>query len=394
MGDLSVQVRMGGTVVEDRVVPVRRSVRIGEHRRSMVPFPGADILVVRAGQDLLVRGRRLEQGECVNLSLGMLDVTVEHTLRGHTQGELNALFDLRFLAVVLTASAMGIWLNAIDAWLDDDPLSLSLRSARTELDLPEFLSNQGEASVQRTTLGIEVLDVPTFPQEDEFDAAQGPRHLADDAESGTAWHAWYRSAVPRGDTLGDGIDRLKVNPFDAIAHRMVAQAAYDQEDYELAAWHLRWLVVRYPGERDDILRLARVEKRRGRHSREIELYRSVLASNPGCTEALEGLTVAMGRLGRLDEARAMLDELEAAAPEAIGTELSRAKLAAIQGRDKEALESLDRVIRGRGQLSSEGQLELRRDLALDPVLSDMRKDKRVRSLLHRHLGAAAPMPLR
>mgnify|MGYP000931652888 CR=1 FL=1 len=394
MGDLSVQVRMGGSVVEDRVVRVGRTARIGEHARSLVHFPGADILVVRAGRDLLVRGRRLEQGDCLQLTLGPLEVSIEHTLKGHLQSELSGHFDARFLAVVLTASAMGAWLDSIDTWIERDPLALSLRAGRQELVTPDFLSTRGEASVQRPTIGQVEHEDPLLPPQDEFDLAQGPRHLPDDAESGTGWHAWYRSAVPRGDTLGDGMDRLRLNPSDANGHRMIAQAAYDGEDFELAAWHLRWLVANHPGERNDILRLARVEKRRGRHAREIDLYRVVLNDHPNSTEALEGLAVAMARLGRLDEARSMLDELETAAPDALGTELSRAMIAAIQGRDKESLEALDRVIGGRGQLSSERQLELRRDLALDPVFADLRKDKRFRALLHRHLGAAAPMPVR
>ena len=64
------------------------------------------------------------------------------------------------------------------------------------------------------------------------------------------------------------------------------------------------------------------------------------------------------------------------------------------GVDREALAALERCMRGRHQLSDEMELELRRDLALEPALSRLRTDKRALSLLHRHLAAAAPRPIR
>ena len=37
-------------------------------------------------------------------------------------------------------------------------------------------------------------------------------------------------------------------------------------------------------------------------------------------------------------------------------------------------------------------VELRRDLAIDPMLSSLRKDRRMIAILRKHLGAGAPRP--
>jgi len=388
MGDLSVNVRLHGEVVEDTVLRVGRTVRIGEADEARVAFPGADLMVVRAGERLLVRGRALEEGDSLELSLGVVDVTVEHTLRGRTPPEWRSAFDVRFLAVVLLLTAVGTWWDAADAWLDRDPLSLA-----PSPHAASQTQTQDEASVQRTTL-VTPVDMPALASDTDLDEAQGPRHLPDDQLSGTAWNAWYRRAVPVDDQYLDAYDRLRTNPMDAGAHRIVAQAAYDNDDFDVAAWHYRWLAAQYPDDRGILLRLARAERRRGRHTVEIDLYRHVLAQDPQNTEAMGGLAVALARVGRLDEASQLEDELQATAPMAPSTDLAIALTAALQGRDREALDALDRSIGARGQLSQEMQIELRRDLAIDPAFADLRKDKRLRALLHRHLGAAAPTPVR
>ncbi len=394
MGDLSVVLRLGGRVVEERVLPVSAAVRIGEHPRAAMSFPGADLLVVRAGTDLMVRGHRIEPGESLCVKLGAVEVDLEHTLRGRVPLEEPSRFDLRFLVVAIMVTGIGAWLEVSDQWLRSDPLARTLRVQRGTVEEQRLFPVSEEASVQRPGLAPSAPLATLLEADTEVDLAQGPRHVPDDHLSGTAWHTWYLGAVPRDDTREDGLDRLRRNPADALGHRMIAMAAYADEDYEVAASHLRWLVTQHPGEVADVLRLARVERRRGRHAREIELYRAVLAAQPDNAQALQGLVVATARLGRLDEASPMMDELQAQFPDQVGTELAVAMVAAMQGRDREALDALDRVVAGRGSLTQEAQLELRRDLALDPVLADLRKDKRFRALLHRHLGAAAPMPSR
>ncbi|MCK6507533.1 tetratricopeptide repeat protein [Myxococcota bacterium] len=395
MGDLSVTVRLHGEVVEDTVLPLRRTTRIGDDPSAVVAFPGADVVVVRAGERLLVRGRALEEGDALELSLGPVEVTVEHTLRGRTPPEWRSSFDVRFLGVVALVTAVGTWLDVAEAWWARDPLALGHRNGVPSAQVDEADRAQGEASVQRPALAGGTAEVaPELDAEPEDDQAQGPRHLADDEHTGTAWSAWYRRAVPQDDQVSGAYLRLRDNPSDAAAHRVVAQAAYDADEYDVAVWHYRWLVQQDPGDRTLMVRLARAEKRRGRHAREADLYRRVLEDDPTNPDALGGLAVALARMGRLDEAVTLVDELQAAAPTAPATDMTVALISAIQGQEREAIEALDRAVAARGQLTDELQLELRRDLALDPALADLRKDKRLRATLHRHMGAAAPTPTR
>lgn len=388
VGDLSVTVRLNGEVVEDRALRVERMVRIGEADDAEVSFPGADLTVVRAGRRLLVRGRALQEGDTLDLSLGPVEVCIEHTLRGSIPSELASVFDRRFLVVVALVTAAGTWLDAASSWIERNPLHLALQARAHDTSIV-----QGEASVQRTTLGPGTPAEAGLPTP-SADVADGPRHLPDDDVSGTGWYAWYRRAVPEDAQVLDAYARLQLNPLDAAAHRVVARAAYSDDEYDAAVWHYRWLVGHSPEDRDALLRLARSERRRGRHASEIELYERILEVDPTSVDALGGLAVALARLGRLDEAWNRVDELQAVAPMAPVTDLTVATLAALRGEDREALDALDRAIASRGQFSDEMQLELRRDLALDPVFADLRKGKRLRALLHRHMGAAAPIPTR
>jgi hypothetical protein len=66
--------------------------------------------------------------------------------------------------------------------------------------------------------------------------------------------------------------------------------------------------------------------------------------------------------------------------------------ASLQGREDEAIAHLEEAISRRGAMSDDLQIELRRDLALDPALAPLRADPRLRAMLSRQLGAASPRP--
>ncbi|RME27758.1 MAG: hypothetical protein D6798_03840 [Deltaproteobacteria bacterium] len=389
MGDLSVCVRLNGVVVEDRTLRVDRLVHIGESPSAVVSFPGADLAVVRTGRRLMVRGRDLEEGDTLFLKLGAVDVRLEHTMRASTPPAWHEAVDRRFLVVVALVTGIGTWCDAAGSWADRNPLGLAVREESAPVE-----PLGGEASFQRTSLVATGEAVPPAGGDVVEDVADGPRHIPDDPNSGTAWYAWYRRAVPEDPLVLDAYARLEHDPTDVAAHQVVARAAYGDDEFDAAVWHYRWLVHHGVRDRDTLLRLARAEQRRGRHATEVSLYEQVLAEDPTDVDALAGLTVALARLGRLDEAVRKLDSLQAAAPMSPVTELTVATIAALQGQDRDALDALDRAIASRGQLSDEMQVELRRELALDPAFSGLRKDKRMRALLHRHLGAAAPTPMR
>lgn len=392
MGDLSVTVRLNGQIVEEQVLRVNRVVRIGEGAGSAVSFPGADVAVVRMGDRLAVRGRSLEEGEEVHISLGPVEVAVEHTLRARLPHEWVGLWDGRFFAAALLVTAVGTWFDAAEMWLDrlprDTPVAVS--------QLHNLLSGGPSTALRQRAAAMHPTPDPArgSAQAEAPAMTDGPRHRPDESSESLGWWAWYRNEVPRDDQEIEALERLTQVPDDASARRLLARSAYDKDDYDLASWHFRWILQRYPGDRDARLRLARSERRRGNHRVEAEIYRALLDEDPDNLLALSGLATALARLNRLDEALVLLDELQAVAPMSPLTELTVARVEALQGHDKSAIEALDRAFASREQLSQELQLELRRDLALDPAFSSLRKDRRLRGLVHRHLGAAGPRPAR
>lgn len=391
MGDLAVTVRMNGFVVEDRVLPIRRLVRIGEVDGADVTFPGADVVVVRMGDRLALRGRHLEEGEQMEIALGSIQVSVEHTMRARLPSEWAGLVDWRFAAAAVLVTVAGGWVDAAEAWADrlpDSPSGIASLVQRT-LNAVEPAEPDGQLSAASTA-----PDSPGVVDEVVAVLAEGPRHLPDDHTSGIGWYPWYRQAVPTDDQVDRAYERFGRDASDLTARRQLARAAYDRDDHEEAAWHYTRLLEQEPSDRQARLRLAWAEKRLGHHSPEIDHYRRLLEVDEGELAARAGLAVALSRLGRLDEAALELDHLRAHAPMSPHTHRAAIMFHALQGQDREALAALERCMRGRHQLSDEMELELRRDLALEPALSRLRTDKRALSLLHRHLAAAAPRPIR
>ena len=387
MGDLSVTVRMNGTVVEDRVLAVHRIVRIGEAPRAAVAFPGADIAVVRLGERLALRGRTLEEGEDMHLSLGAIEVTVEHTMRARFPSEWKNLMDWRLLAAAALVTAVGSWMDAAVDWADRRA-EISSGGAIAWVPASPEEANQVVATVSPAR--EEAVVISELPDE----PLDGPRHLPDDESTGIGWFAWYQRALPTDDRVEEAYERFATDDTDVAARRVLARAAYDREAYDEAVWHYGWLIQRDPEDRGARLRLAWSLRRMGRHRAEAELYRSILEDHPNDPGALGGLATALARVGRLDEATALVDRLQAVAPMSPETDLTIGILAAMQGLDSAAISELERALVNREQLPEELQIELRRDIALDPALARLRADKRLLAVFHRHLAAAAPRPVR
>jgi hypothetical protein len=391
MGDLSVSVRLNGEVVEDRVVPVQRIVRLGDSADAVITFPGADVAVVRMGDKLALRGRTLEEGEGMDLALGPVQVRVEHTVRAAMPAEWSGLWDRRFLATALLVVAAGTWIDAAESWLDRQPTDAVVAVSRVHGLLADPGDEEGRQRAATIPAGHEVGVAPVLTEA----LPDGPRHVSDDRETRTGWAAWYRNEVPDDtDQAFEALDRLASDRNDVSAMRVLGRVAYEREDFDQAAAYYGRLSERFPADRDARLRLAWGEKRRGHHRIEAEHYTAILMDDPTHVGALSGLAVALARMNRLDESARRLEELQTLAPVASGTELTIASISALQGHDQRALEALDRAFAARAGLSEEMQLELRRDLALDPAFASLRKDPRLTSLVNRHLGAAGARPAR
>jgi thioredoxin-like negative regulator of GroEL len=398
MGDLAVSVSLHGAPVADTVLQVRHAVRIGEAPNASIPFPGADIAVVRVGRDLAVRGRRLADGQGIGVSLGPVRVWMEHTQRARVPHRWREQVDLRFLATVLLVTVSGLWVDTLDgaitARADHGFLAQQVHQLQLRGVIPSLEGSPDHGAGGRTA-------AVSSTGEDELEARarvlrEGPEASSDDARSGVAYYAWYRSAVP--DSIHSSSlarERLDENPTDHGAHDLLARAAYDADRYELAAAHFRWLVERGArgmdgGERDLLWRLARTERRLGRHAKELEAYERILELHPDDPWASSGQAMVMARLGRFDEASALIAQASAHAPQLRYLDVYAAVVAAEQGSERQAVELLERVVAERERLAPELQVELRRDIALDPAFASLRTSDRFRVMLARHLGAAAP----
>lgn len=402
MGDLSVIVRLHGVVVENRVIDVAPVARLGEAPSADVPFPGANLTVTRTAVGFQIRGRTLSEGESITIRLGKIEVHLEHTGRpplpaGSTvPHEWRGSFDSRFLVVLVLVAVSATWMDAFEYWaarhlphLERFPIVESIahhvspgRSEGTAVD----------ASQASTVVRSEARPFPDQPAEPSDD---GPLHRPDDQSTHVGWYRWYRSEVPTDvEQVDAAVAAHLQDPYNPDARALLGRAAYDADNYPAAAQQYGFIVEHHPEDPTARLRLAQAEMRRGHHRTEIAQYQAVLRRSPEDIAARAGLAVALTRLERLDEASIPIDELRLEHPEHPLTRMAEAKLAALAGRDDDALEHLDEVMHERATLSAEWQLEVRRDIALDPAFARLRKDVRLRGVVNRHLGAAGPRPLR
>ncbi|MFT4979565.1 MAG: tetratricopeptide (TPR) repeat protein [Myxococcota bacterium] len=395
MGDLAVTVCLNGVLVEDRVIPVHSIVRLGEAVDALVPFPGADVAVVRLGKRLALRGRTLDEGEEMDIALGATLVHLKHTHKFSPPSALSTTLDTRFLVAAVLVMVIGSWIDAAEYWIDRQPHDAALPIARLVEAFEAIQTDpttQLGAAVRSASDGLmgALEEEPDFYQPPKAD---GPVHAPDDHISGTGYYVWYRAAVlDDAHQAEEAMLRYLDTPYDPSVRRVLARVAYNRDDYEAAAWHYRWLLERFPDDRDTRLRLARSEKRLGLHHAEVELYRQVIAHEPDNAEALSGLAIALLRLGRLDEAQGAVDDLLIRAPMHPYTHITQAVVSSWMGHTEDAVSALEQGFTARAQLSEEMQIELRRDIALDPAFHSLRKDWHLRAMLLRHLGAAAPRP--
>ena len=391
MGDLAVRVCMGDYVVEDRVLRFRGVTRIGDCLDARVAFPGADIPILRMEDCFRVRGRILEEGEQLRITLGNVDVWLTHQPRFRSSVGRSSFVDGRFVAVAAMMIAVGSWVDAAEAWIDQQPLTPATHGGATLKRLALQVRDPGP---RRQVAAVRVRQEGRSLVQHVQRIADGPRHVPDDRVSRTGFYRWYRLAVPADPMARQASERLALDDRDAAARRTLANAAYNADRFDSAVWHYQVLSWADQADGGALLGLARAQRRRGHHATEIAVYRKMLETWEDHPGALAGLTTALARMGRLDEASLILEQLHVVGPDDPYSDMAAATLAALEGRDVDALEGIERAVQARAQLPLDQQIELRRDLALDPAFASLRKDRRLRALLRRHLGAAAPRFMR
>ncbi|MCB9758878.1 MAG: tetratricopeptide repeat protein [Alphaproteobacteria bacterium] len=393
MGDLQVTVRYHDVIVEDRILAVRSVVRIGDAPHAKVAFPGASVLICRVGGDLDIRGRRLKEGQRTGFSLGAVHVEVEHIepLRGSVR--MHPPVDPRFLMVAMGVTVGGMWLDLADALFHNPPdgavaewSAAARRTLHVDPDAGPRVPAERIAAVQPNNDALRPVMVRV--------AGEGREAAPDDDETHWGYYQWYRRAVPSTIEAELARIRLASAPDDIQQHALVARGSYDNDNFREALHHYQWLAEREPDNLSWWLGVAQAQKRLGMHRAELDTYERVLTQDPANLIALGNQAVAMARLGDYEAAEERLERAQQLAPGHPYVHVFLGIYQAIRGREVQAIAELEEAIAGRTELPEALQLELRRDLAIDPVLKPLRADPRLRSALYRHLGAAAPRPVR
>ena len=391
MGRLHVQVRMHGLLVQDSLLEIPSLVVIGEVPGAEVVFPGASVHIRRVEGGLLVLGRELKEGDEASLDLPNLNVRLKHVRPERLRAKIPGVYDANFFAVALVVVLIGHWADAANGWVERLPRAATTQEGASVHKVIELIEgSSGGERVAAVQAPIEAHRTRSTARE----VGEGPAHRSDDRITGIGYNRWLKVMVPNDPMVIEADQRLDAEAEDTESRRIVAQAAYNTGHYRLSEWHYRWILDRHPADAHARLRLAWAERRQGHHRSELASYEAVLLDQPDNVLALGGVTMAHARLGNSVQAQESFDRLAVQAPSHIYTEVTAAVLEAVRGRDHLALVSLERAIEGRNHLDRELQLELRRDIAVDPAFSRLRASRKLRSVLRKHLGAASPRGIR
>lgn len=376
MGELRVVVRFHGELVEDRVLSVDGALRLGDAPGARVVFPGASVLVHRDGEVLDVRGRRLREGERTGLSLGAVGVELEHLESTRFRPRMRVPFDARFLMVVIGVTVGSMWVDLGAELLQRDGAASAAEGRSHEARL----ASSGERS-------------PTMAKSEDAQPGEGREAVPDDARTRWGYYAWYRAAAPP-TVISTELARIQLAraPQDLQLRAQVARGAYENENYREALRHYALLSEQEPANARWLEGLALAQKRLGQHRAEIRTWDRLLHHAPDELHALGNLAIALARLGDYESAERELERLRPHLTRDAYLHVFFGIYEAIRGREVDAIAELEEAVSRRETLSEAQQVELLRDLSLDPVLRNLRSDARLRSMLYRHFGAAAPQP--
>ena len=117
-GDLHVRSKLYGCVVDDRVIPVRGSVVVGD-------WPGSDSRGLcanrQAGNRLRVLGESLAEDESTAISIQHIHVLMTHTKPRRHIRSFTPQMDHRFLATAMVMVLVGGWIDAAEKWVERTP---------------------------------------------------------------------------------------------------------------------------------------------------------------------------------------------------------------------------------------------------------------------------------
>ena len=301
MGDLNIQLRLNGIVVDDKTVPVRSAVVLGDFPGASVLFPGASVRVRRVAGELQALGRGLKEGDSVTLTLPNISVQLRHTEPKRRAGLLaESPIDHRFLMAMTVVILVGTWMDAVGAWMHRLPAA-----ALTSEPLWRDAAQEERATLNARDSRSAALETPL---------SDGPSHRPDHHATRFGYWRWLNASVLVDQRLADADARLIANPEDAESRRIVAKAAYNSGHYDAAAWHYTQLLEAADFDASAALRLAWALRRDGRHRAERMLYQELLHRDPGHVLALSGTVMSEIRLGHTAEAMRAFDALHLTSP--------------------------------------------------------------------------------
>ncbi len=386
MGELHVRVTFHETVVDDQVMPVNGVVWLGSRTGAQVVFPGADVAVTRLGNSLAIRGRRLREGQRTAFRVGPVRVQVQHLEPFKVKRQLAPQLDYGFMLVAAAVMTSGMWVDTLGHLAQDRALAeVTARVA----EVGDWLRPGAARDSQQASANVGLREPERRPATLDM-VFEGREARPDDHQTGWAFYQWYRAAVPAGPVLSRARARLQAEPDDLHLHAKLARGEYDADNWSGAAAHYRNLVA-YDGKNVAWLEgLAHAHRRLGRHRQELELYNHLLELDPDNLVAMGYAGVALARLDQPDASTAALDELESLHPDHPYVSHFRGLVAAIDGQEAAAIAAFEEALVRLGELNDVQQLELRRDLALEPELAALRADPRMHRMLARQLGVMAP----
>jgi tetratricopeptide (TPR) repeat protein len=178
--------------------------------------------------------------------------------------------------------------------------------------------------------------------------------------------------------------RLAIDPDDPRAISLLAYYQYLQEDYDAAIANYDRLIDLEPEESSHYNNKALIYKRRGEFAREEGLYRLALAMSPEDVVVMDNLALNLAHQGKFAEAWRWMEKVGKLDPGDCYAELHRSKIAALEGREGDALAYLERALRGLAQTDIMHHIEFRADVRLDPAFARLRADEAFLSLLERY----------
>ena len=227
----------------------------------------------------------------------------------------------------------------------------------------------------------------------------GKRGLPPSVEKFIGWgfHDWMDASNPEAAEIVEQLslarELMRLNPDEPYAILTVAYFAYLSENYTLCQDLYRRYTNLYPEDPAGWNNLALTHKRAGEYEQEERLYRVALGLEPGNSNTQNNLAVNLAHQGRFAEAEGLMADLRASPSERPYANLHRAKIAAAQGKDRQAIRFLRRALEDVDEMDTLHHIEFRQDIRLDPALARLRAKPRVQRILEDVYGGDSPIRL-